>query len=67
MDAILLLFVATFGAVMLFDPKLFYDFSQGWKNGSESGPSDLYILSTRISGALFLLAGTACLIFLLLS
>lgn len=46
-----------FGAMMLFGPKTFYQITQGWKNDSDTDPSHLFIISTRIGGVLFLLVG----------
>lgn len=48
---------------MLINPELFYAITQGWKNSSvNTDPSDLYVISTRIGGGFFVVAGIAAVI-----
>lgn len=47
------------GLVMIFAPGKVYDFTQGWKNDSDTDPSPEFLLSTRIGGVVFALVGIA--------
>ncbi len=47
------------GAMMLCGPKVFYQITQGWKNDSDAEASHLFIISTRVGGVLFVIAGVA--------
>lgn len=47
------------GLVMIFAPGKVYDFTQGWKNDSDTDPSPEFLLSTRIGGIVFALVGIA--------
>lgn len=51
--------LALVGVVMILSPRTFYMLTESWKNGSETEPSDAYILHTRIGGVVFLLIGIA--------
>lgn len=57
MYLILGIILAIIGIIMLANPKLFYDITQGWKNNSSTEPSELFIFSTRFGGIMFLLVG----------
>ena len=50
------------GLLMMLSPSIFYNITQGWKNGSESEPSNLFIVSTRFGGVMFSLIGTASIV-----
>lgn len=50
------------GFFMLFAPKTCYDITQGWKNSMDTDPSPLFLLSTRLGGIFFILAGTAAIV-----
>ncbi len=45
------------GALMICNPNAVFQITQGWKSYSASEPSKLYIISTRIGGAAFAIAG----------
>ncbi len=45
------------GALMIFNPNAVFEITQGWKSYSAADPSKLYIISTRIGGALFAIVG----------
>ena len=46
------------GLVMLINPDLFYDITEGWKNSSvNTYPSELYVKNTRIGGCVFIVVG----------
>ncbi len=45
------------GLFMLIYPNTFYEITQSWKNDSAGEPSKLFIVSTRLGGGVFLLAG----------
>ena len=49
--------LAIVGIIMLVNPKLFYDITEGWKNNSSAEPSELFIFSTRFGGVMFLVVG----------
>lgn len=51
------LLLLAFGAFMLFAPGQFFALTESWKSNTPSEPSDLFILSTRIGGAFFMLVG----------
>ena len=51
--------IAIAGAVMLIKPQAIYQLTESWKSNTAGEPSDLYILNTRIGGAIFLLVGIA--------
>ena len=50
------------GFVMLRFPEFIYEITESWKSYSYGEPSDLYILSTRVGGAVFILIGIACIV-----
>ncbi len=56
--------LAAVGLIMAAKPKLFFDITEGWKSNAEREPSDLYRISTRLGGILFLLVGVAGMIVL---
>lgn len=45
------------GALMIFNPNVVFEITQGWKSYSTAEPSRLYIISTRIGGAAFAVVG----------
>lgn len=45
-------------------PQTFFDITESWKSNAEREPSDLYRISTRLGGILFLLVGVAGMIVL---
>ncbi|MCI9148617.1 MAG: hypothetical protein HFG73_10230 [Hungatella sp.] len=51
--------ITAVGAVMIFNPKLFFDITESWKSCTRSEPSDFYLLTTRLGGILCLLTGIA--------
>lgn len=51
--------IAVVGAVMLIKPQAFYRLTESWKSGTAGEPSDFYLMSTRIGGGIFMLAGIA--------
>lgn len=57
MYTLLSLLLVVLGIVMILKPKLFFDFTEGWKSHVSGEPSKLYLLSTRIGGVMCLLAG----------
>ena len=51
------------GLVMLINPDLFYEITEGWKNRSvNTYPSELYVKSTRIGGGFFVIVGIAAVV-----
>lgn len=52
------------GFIMLINPKFIFELTEGWKNNSDSEPSDLYIFSVRVGGIIALILGFAGIIFL---
>ena len=50
------------GFIMLRYPEFIYEITESWKSYSCGDPSDLYVLSTRVGGAVFILIGIACII-----
>lgn len=59
---IILIFV---GALLLFNPKAVFYITESWKSYSSSEPSNLYLISTRIGGAIMCLVGITGIIILL--
>lgn len=59
MYVILGIIVAIVGIFMLANPRGFYEVPQSWKTNG-GGPSDAYLLHTRIGGGVFLLVGVVC-------
>ena len=57
MYAILSVILIAIGIMMLFKPRSFYELTQSWKHEGGSGPSDAFLLSARLGGAMFVLAG----------
>ena len=53
------LIILAAGLMMIFAPEKFYDFTQGWKNDSDTEPSSEFLLSTRFGGIVFALVGIA--------
>lgn len=51
-----------FGLFMIVAPKLFYKITQGWKNDSETEPSNLFVISTRFGGVIFIVVGIAAIV-----
>ena len=47
------------GLVMLISPGTIYELTESWKSYSSGEPSTLYLISTRIGGALSALVGIA--------
>ncbi len=45
------------GLLMLISPNTFYEITESWKSHSAGEPSKLFIISTRLGGGAFLLAG----------
>lgn len=50
---------------MLAKPEFFFTWTESWKSNTAGEPSDFYLFSTRLGGALCLLVGAAALIILL--
>ncbi len=50
------------GFLMIFEPKVFFNITQGWKNNSDTDPSSIFILSTRFGGIMFVIAGIVAVI-----
>lgn len=51
------LFVLLMGIFMVAAPEMIYELKESWKSYSAGDPSRLYIISTRIGGVMFILAG----------
>ncbi len=48
------------GLIMLISPKIFYQIVEQWKDDDKSiKPSNLYIISTRFGGCIFIIVGLA--------
>ena len=50
------------GFIMLRYPEFIYEITESWKSYSYGDPSDLYVLSTRVGGAVFIILGIACIV-----
>lgn len=51
------------GLVMLINPDLFYDITEGWKNSSvNTYPSELFVKSTRFGGGIIVIVGIAAVV-----
>lgn len=66
MYVILAIVIIVVGMIMIFNPRLFFDMTEGWKSRGGSEPSDWYIFLTRGGGIVFLAVGTVGLAVLLL-
>lgn len=51
------------GIVMEVKPDLFYQITESWKDTTNSEPSPLYIISTRVGGVAFIIVGLLCVLF----
>lgn len=51
------LFLVLIGFVMSFKPAFIWTLLESWKSQDATGPSDLYILSTRIGGVIAMVVG----------
>ncbi len=55
--------IIVIGLVMLINPDLIYDITEGWKNSSVNVyPSDMYRVSTRIGGGFIVIVGIAAVV-----
>lgn len=54
---ILSILVCLFGIVMMISPTSIWKMTESWKSNDATEPSGLYLLSTRIGGVCFCLAG----------
>ncbi len=52
---------ALVGLLMLLKPDCIWSISEQWKSDSADGPSELYVLSTKIGGIVFLVVAAFCL------
>ena len=59
MYVIIGIFVAILGFYMVKSPDIFYELSEVFRSQSSGEPSDFYILSTKIGGVMFIVAGVA--------
>lgn len=55
------------GLFMLISPNAYYRETQAWKQNKPTEPSRAYIIFTRISGGMMLLAGIGCMILLIVA
>ena len=53
------IFLLLVGLIMLIKPDLFFLLTEAWKTYSSADPSDFYIFTTRLGGAIFTLVGVA--------
>lgn len=51
------IFMLAFGVLMVASPETVYELKESWKSYSVGDPSQFYIISTRIGGVLFIIAG----------
>ena len=56
------IFFFFFGLIMLIKPNLFFLLTEAWKTYSSADPSDFYIFTTRLGGAILTLVGVAAVI-----
>ena len=49
--------LAVIGVFMVVNPRGFYEITEKWKSTADSEPSDLFLLSTRFGGIMFLAVG----------
>ena len=59
---ILSIILIAVGITMLIRPKIFFELTESWKSSISSGPSKLYLFSTRFGGVMCILAGVGELI-----
>lgn len=59
MYIVLGIIVAIVGLVMLLKPQAVYQLTESWKSNTPGEPSDFFLLSTRIGGGFFVVAGMA--------
>lgn len=65
MGTILLgLFLMICGIFLLWKPDLVWELTERWKTSDSDGPSNLYLVSTRIGGGICILVGATGLILL---
>lgn len=50
---------AGIGLTMLIKPQIIFHITEGWKNSNNNEPSDLYIISIRFGGVMFVIIGFA--------
>ncbi|MVP01699.1 hypothetical protein EDM21_19580 [Paenibacillus sp. N10] len=53
------LFLVLMGGLMVFKTQLLWELTEKWKSNDGTEPSDLYMLNTRVGGAIFTLVGSA--------
>ena len=66
MYALLSIIFVVLGIIMILNPKLFFDITEGWKSNTSGTPSKLYLFSTRMGGVLCLLVGILGLVVMIL-
>lgn len=54
---ILSILLILFGLLMIVRPGAIWTITENWKSNDATEPSNLYILSTRLGGVMFTLAG----------
>ncbi len=62
MYLVLGIFLIFFGLVMVFFPEFIYELQESFRSDAIGTPSKWFIITTRFSGAIFVLAGLAGLI-----
>ena len=64
---VLSVLVCIIGLFMLVAPNAYYRETQSWKQNKPTEPSRAYIVITRISGGIILLAGVGCIVLLIVA
>ncbi len=62
----LFIFLSLVGLLLFVFPKRVWEFTEMWKSSYATEPSDLYIITTRVGGAICTLIGLAGIITLIL-
>lgn len=52
------------GLLMVVSPSIFFQITESWKSDKANEPSELFKISTRVGGCVFIIIGIACLVFL---
>lgn len=52
------------GLLMVISPSTVFQITEGWKSDRSNEPSELYKISTRIEGCIFVIMGICCIVLL---
>ena len=57
MELIVGIFLVITGCVILIKPKAIWEIEESWKTKTNKGPTDLYMIITRIGGCILVIGG----------